>query len=278
MHAVAGELVERWRLDRSVSRMHGSLAYHRDYASAEYARAAQRDTKRQEAILFLIALLQLFALISVLVDFQSLHGITQDARKLLDPELVEWEWWGLQHIGTVPRIILVLAIVLALAFYGPIVFRRSKGLLVNGSKGLVRNLARLARLSWRRLRFLNKKVVIRGSAMHGVGLFPLFGFSKNDTVLCIDAGEGKRELSSHEHQAEWNYREGLYFVRPKKTPYGFINHSRVPNARSVVAVDGARATLEVTALRDIGRNEEILIDYRAENLPFSYIRDAGGYL
>lgn len=87
MYSVASELVERWRLEKSVSRMHGSLAYHRDYAAAEYARAAQRDTKRQEAILFLIALLQLFALISVPVDFQSLHGITQDARKLLDGPL-----------------------------------------------------------------------------------------------------------------------------------------------------------------------------------------------
>lgn len=278
LHQIAHELVERWRLDGSITRMHGSMTYHRDYAVAEFSRAAQRDTRRQEAILFLIALLQLFALISVLVDFQSLHGITRDARKLLDPGLVQWEWWGLQHVGTLPRFILVLAIALALAFYGPKLFRYARQWLFGGVlPGMRRVLGRLGNLG-RRWRFAGRRLVVRQSPTHGLGLFPLFGFRAGDRVLHLDAGDAKTSLSSAEQQVEWNYRDGVYFVRRSRTPYGFINHSRAPNARCTVAVDGNRATLEVEALRDIARSDEIVIDYREENLPFSYVRDAGGYL
>jgi hypothetical protein len=278
MFAIANELVERWRLNSSVSRMHGSMTYHRDYAVAEYSRAAQRDTGRQEAILFLIALLQLFALISVLVDFQSLHGIAQDTRKLLDPGLGAWEWWGLQHIGTIPRLILILAVGLALAFYGPKLIRRGRLLLLEGTKAALRRSIGMIRSLRRRWRFVDRRLILRHSTMHGLGVFPLFGFREGETVLRIDAGDAKTDLAATEQDAEWNYRDGVYFVRRERTAYGFINHSRVPNARAVLRDEGGTAILEVTALRRIARTDEILIDYREENLPFSYLRDDGGYL
>jgi hypothetical protein len=222
--------------------------------------------------------LQLFALISVLVDFQSLHGITQDARRLLEPGLFQWEWWGLQHVGTIPRLILVLAVFLALAFYGPKLYRHGRSLFLGGSVMAARRSLGLVSTWRRRWQFVARRLVVRRSAMHGLGLFPLFGFRAGETLLRMDAGEAKTLLSSTEQHSEWNYREGVYFVRRDRTPYGFINHSRSPNARSVVRVEDTSATLEVEALRDIARNEEILIDYREEDLPFSYVRDNGGYL
>jgi hypothetical protein len=278
LHATADELVRRWRLDASVRRMHDALIYHREYVNGEYARAAQRDTRRQEAILFLIALLQLFALISVLVDFQSLHGVTQDARKLLDPELVEWEWWGLQHVGSVPRVILALSLTLAFAFYGPNLLRWLRRATAGAWRALVRRLGQRGRDVVRALAHLRHRVVVARSHNHGLGLFPLFAFDAGDTILDLDAGIVKTALPDDAASAEWSYRDGRYYVRPWGTAYRFINHSRQPNASATLAVDGESPRLVVTALRRIARGEEILLDYRAERLPFAYIRDAGGYL
>ncbi|MEM3335623.1 MAG: SET domain-containing protein [Thermoplasmata archaeon] len=58
-------------------------------------------------------------------------------------------------------------------------------------------------------------------------------------------------------------------VRPLRTKYSFINHSRTPN----LEIDFA--TMEVKALRNIAKGEELTLDYRKECLSQEYWQKHG---
>lgn len=60
---------------------------------------------------------------------------------------------------------------------------------------------------------------------------------------------------------EWNaLSEDTLLVRPFRTKYSFVNHSRTPNVRIL------HHPLRLVALRDVAEGEEFLLDYHEEPL------------
>nr|WP_297880534.1 SET domain-containing protein-lysine N-methyltransferase [uncultured Campylobacter sp.] len=69
---------------------------------------------------------------------------------------------------------------------------------------------------------------------------------------------------------EWNALDkNTLLVRAFRTKYSYINHSRKPN----VAIK--YNPMRVEAIKDITKNNEILIDYRKEPLNDNYIKNYG---
>ncbi|MBT1074264.1 SET domain-containing protein-lysine N-methyltransferase [Geobacter grbiciae] len=69
---------------------------------------------------------------------------------------------------------------------------------------------------------------------------------------------------------EWNAVGcGVLLVRPFRTKYGFINHSRRPNLRL------ERDPLRIVAATEIGKGAELTLDYRNEPLPEEYLLTHG---
>ena len=69
---------------------------------------------------------------------------------------------------------------------------------------------------------------------------------------------------------EWNaLTENELLVRPFRTKYSFINHSRTPN----VAI--RYNPIRLITLRDILPNEELTLDYRKEPLNKEYLNGHG---
>jgi hypothetical protein len=69
---------------------------------------------------------------------------------------------------------------------------------------------------------------------------------------------------------EWNaLSKTTLLVRPFRTKYSFINHSRTPN------LELRRDPLSVVSLCRIEKNEELLLDYREEPLRDSYLEGHG---
>lgn len=69
---------------------------------------------------------------------------------------------------------------------------------------------------------------------------------------------------------EWNaLAEDTLLVRPLRTKYSFINHSRTPNLTL------KRNPLRIIALRDIQEGEEFTLDYRDEPLRKEYLDGHG---
>jgi len=66
---------------------------------------------------------------------------------------------------------------------------------------------------------------------------------------------------------EWNaLTPDVLLVRPLRTKYSFINHSRVPNCKIVNVAN----RLQVRTMADIPCSEELTLDYRLEPLPPEY--------
>lgn len=65
----------------------------------------------------------------------------------------------------------------------------------------------------------------------------------------------------------------LLLVRPFRTKYSFVNHSRTPNCALILE------PLRLVAIRDIKKDEELTFDYRTEPLPdIYYIEHGDSYL
>lgn len=122
------------------------------------------------------------------------------------------------------------------------------------------------------------KAVVGLSSLHGWGLF--IGSAKQDEVLCMldgqlmDYSEFERltRLRRDLPYIEWNAitREKI-LVRMFRTKYSYINHSRTPNCYVEIGED---SFVYVRALVDLN-NEELLLDYRFEPLPYAYIETHG---
>lgn len=120
-----------------------------------------------------------------------------------------------------------------------------------------------------------KGVKIAPSTIHGHGLFATQNLLKGDILGQLDGQLISWEL--HEKLKltyEWNALCGdNLLVRPYRTFYSYINHSRDPNL--VITYN----PIKVLVKKNITKGEELTIDYREEPLPEEYLSTKGrGYL
>ena len=122
------------------------------------------------------------------------------------------------------------------------------------------------------------------SQIHGFGLFADANIRKGTLLGVLDGqvmqwdlydrivGHLQHEVgeAASELFMEWNaLSETVLLVRPFRTKYSLINHSRKPN------LELHRNPLRVVTIRDISANEELLLDYRDEPLRDSYLGGHG---
>ena len=116
---------------------------------------------------------------------------------------------------------------------------------------------------------------IAPSPIHGYGLFSRCLMPAGRLLAQLDGQRVPWSL----HRAlelceEWNaLSPDWLLVRPYKTKYGFINHSRQPNARLELQPSGDR--LKLFTARAIAAGDEITLDYRNEPLPEDYLSAHG---
>lgn len=123
---------------------------------------------------------------------------------------------------------------------------------------------------------------IGASITHGNGLFAT---SEMEEGFCLGTLDGQlvswslyeqmsEEMSSERfHEAffmEWNaIEQDTLLVRPFRSKYSFINHSRNPNLFLM------QEPLRVVTLRPIAQGEELFLDYRKEALNDDYLQGHG---
>jgi uncharacterized protein len=108
---------------------------------------------------------------------------------------------------------------------------------------------------------------VRTSPLHGRGLFATGGFAPGDPIgvypLLMLSHEDTAAIRATrlyhyvfyiDERADGAMRAGIAFG-----PISLCNHSSAPNA--AFQVDAVRSEVSLTALRAIGPDEEILIDY-----------------
>ena len=116
------------------------------------------------------------------------------------------------------------------------------------------------------------KTIISKSTIHGHGLFSTEGFAAGEQICLLDGQKIPWSIYSKTQgfSGEWNAIAGdVLVVRPFRTRYYYINHSREPNVQVI------EAPLRILTLREIKHGEEILLDYRKEPLPEEYIKMHG---
>jgi SET domain-containing protein len=126
---------------------------------------------------------------------------------------------------------------------------------------------------------------IASSKIDGFGLFAKNDIKKGE-ILCVFDGQVISWEKYHKIQRnvssnitpfsekyffmEWNaLDENTLLVRPLRTKYSYINHSRIPN------VEILHYPLRLVAIHDIQKHEEITLDYRQEPLNDEYIQNHG---
>ncbi|WP_281546101.1 SET domain-containing protein [Grimontia sp. SpTr1] len=111
--------------------------------------------------------------------------------------------------------------------------------------------------------------IIGNSAIHGKGLFAVQDIPTGCILGVLD-GQVVPWDDAYATSFEWNAldKETL-LVRPVRTKYGFINHSRQPN--TVILYHPIR----VVTLTNIAKDEEFTLDYRQEPLPDCYLNQHG---
>ncbi len=110
---------------------------------------------------------------------------------------------------------------------------------------------------------------IEKSHLHGLGLFATAPINKG-TILCVLDGQYVPATDYFYTVFEWNViSEDVLLIRPCRTKYSFINHSRTPN----IAV--TKNPLRVVAVQNIALGEELTLDYRNEPLSEAYLAGHG---
>lgn len=125
-----------------------------------------------------------------------------------------------------------------------------------------------------------KHTEIRDSKLHGFGLFAMQSFFKDSILTHLDGQivdnikykEIIKSLSSDIGKYK-NYflmecnilDKNTYLVRAFRTKYSYINHSRKPNVKII------KYPLRIIVIKDISVNDEIVIDYRMEDLSEEYL-------
>lgn len=126
------------------------------------------------------------------------------------------------------------------------------------------------------------KGYIKKSQLHGFGLF---ASEKIECQECIGVLDGQiisweqykilsekfsTEINEKTIFMEWNaIDKNTLLTRAFRTKYSYINHSRTPN------LELKTEPLRIVALRTIDENEELLLDYRKENLSEEYLEGHG---
>lgn len=112
---------------------------------------------------------------------------------------------------------------------------------------------------------------IRQSKIHGLGLFAENKIAAGQLLGYLDGQEVPWSLhQKYNLTCEWNaLTNELLLVRPYRTKYSFINHSRQPNVKIEYQ------PLRVVAIQNIDPDEELTLDYRREPLPEDYINNHG---
>lgn len=120
--------------------------------------------------------------------------------------------------------------------------------------------------------------VIKISVIHGYGLFARQDIHVGSHLADLDGQIVPWRLYKSHHNlakeasGEWNALAGkMLLVRPMRTKYSFINHSRRPNC----AVVNRNDSLLVQAIAYIPRGAELTLDYRCEPLPKEYLSGVG---
>ncbi len=125
-----------------------------------------------------------------------------------------------------------------------------------------------------------KNTEIKKSKLHGFGLFAT-DIIKKDTVLSLLDGQkisiinynnlvknisnGVKDYKNYFFM-EWNIlNKQTYLVRPYRTKYSYINHSRNPN---IILINNP---LRILAIKNIEVDGELTIDYRKEDLSEEYL-------
>lgn len=118
------------------------------------------------------------------------------------------------------------------------------------------------------------KTIIKKSSIHGFGLFSMVPVPKGRLLATLNGQvvpwwlHEKKQLTE-----EWNALPGdLILVRPYKTKYYYINHSRKPN---VIVVRNDNNSIDIFSCSDLSAGDELLLDYRDEPLAESYIKGHG---
>ncbi len=135
-----------------------------------------------------------------------------------------------------------------------------------------------------RLRFIVDNMPgceIRPSKVHGNGLFAVKDFASGAVLGLLDgqmvdwasfnAAEDTQPYGEHGDNlfVEWNaLSPEVLLIRPFRTKYSFINHSRNPNVCLL------RDPLRVVATRAVAAGEELTLDYRREPLRKEYLEKA----
>ena len=122
------------------------------------------------------------------------------------------------------------------------------------------------------------------SQIHGIGLFATTLIIKNAIIGILDGQLVHQEAVNRVKIAlpcyktdiqdkcqllvEWNAMpDSMLLVRPYRTKYSFMNHSRQPNCE----VNNG----QIIALHDIYNSEELTLDYRKEPLSDEYLTGHG---
>ena len=102
-----------------------------------------------------------------------------------------------------------------------------------------------------------KKISVRGSKIHGKGVFADEVIRKKERIQYIN-GKKERKVTRNASDSRsidhWIGTGRFSWINTEGTPFRFINHSCEPNA----AIMGTKT---VIALEDIREGEEITIDY-----------------
>ncbi len=127
-----------------------------------------------------------------------------------------------------------------------------------------------------------KSTYIKESCVHGFGLFASESIEANQCLGMLDGQyiswdlyqELSKSLMDNNVEAtlfmEWNaIHKDLLLTRPFRTKYSYINHSRIPNVKIETS------PLRVVTMRKIEKDEELLLDYRKEELNDEYLSGHG---
>lgn len=123
--------------------------------------------------------------------------------------------------------------------------------------------------------------LVQPSSLHGNGLFAARDLAEGEVLGTLDGqvvdwatfADMQRArpfgVAGDELFTEWNaLAQDTLLVRPFRTKYGFINHSRTPNTELV------RDPLRVVVIRAVSVGGELTLDYRSEPLRPEYLREA----
>lgn len=118
-----------------------------------------------------------------------------------------------------------------------------------------------------------KDTYISESQIHGMGLFSEKKIKKHSKLGYLEGQVVSWAIhQKYKNELEWNaLDEETLMVRPYRTKYSFINHSRTPNLVLKYF------PLRIEALEDIDIHTELTLDYRKEKLPKEYIDTKGKY-